>query len=246
MTTRGFEASPVLFARITGFLILVMAVGAGFAEGGVRTALIVPGNATATAANILASEQLFRSGFFGYLVAFLCDVPVSILLYLLLKPVSNPLALIAASFRLVYTAVAGASLLNYSGTALLLGGSGYLQVLGSARLNALALYSLDMYKHGFSLALIFFGLHLLLLGLLIFRSVYFPKALGILIAFAGFAYLIDSISFLLLPNFNTAVVPFLAVPECAELVLALWLLAKGVRDADASQGAGRAALTPAG
>jgi Domain of unknown function (DUF4386) len=147
----------------------------------------------------------------------------------LTRPVSNPLALSAASFRLVYTAVAGASLLNYLGAALFLSGARYVTVFETDQLHALALHSLEGFKQGFSLALVFFGIHLLLLGVLLFRSSYFPKVLGVLIALAGLAYLTDSLSLFLSPTFHAAVAPFLAVPASFELVLALWLLVKGVR-----------------
>lgn len=228
--TRAGAAAPVRLARITGVLLLVMAVGAGLAELGVRRALVLPGDASATAARILASGQLFRLGFVGYLVAFLSDVPVAVLFYVLLKHVSRPLALTAAAFRLVYAALVGANLLNYLGALLLLGDTGYLSVFETAQLHALALFSLELYQHGFSLALVFFGIHLLLLAVLLFRSARFPKVFGVLIALAGLAYLTDSLSLFLFPAFNAAVAPFLALPASFELVLAMWLVVRGVRD----------------
>lgn len=237
MTTRTAEASPVLIARITGILFVVMTIGAGFAEFGVRRVLVVPGDASATAAKILGSEQLFRLGFIGYLVAFVCDVPVSVLLYVLLRSVSKPLALIAASFRLVYAAVVGASLLNYLGALFILSGTGYMTAFETAQQHALAAFSLSMFDHGFSLALVFFGFHLLLLGILLFESSYFPRIIGVLVAFAGIAYLADNLSHFLFPAFNAKVAPLLALLGSLEVVLALWLLLKGVRNNSAVQAA---------
>jgi hypothetical protein len=206
-----------------------MAVAAGFAEFGVYRSLVVPGDAVATAAKILASERQFRLGYLGYLVAFLCDVPVALLLYELLRPVNKPLALTAAAFRLVYTALAAACLLHLVAAASLLDGGAYLSVLETAQRQALALLSLDQFKQGFGLALVFFGVHLLLLGTLLFKSRSFPKALGVLILLAGLAYLTDSLSRIVAPTLNAAMVPYLALPASLELVLALWLLVKGVR-----------------
>jgi DNA-binding XRE family transcriptional regulator len=234
MTTRTADASPVLIARITGILFIVMTVGAVFADFGVRRVLVDPGDASATAAKILASEQLFRFGLVGYLFAFVSDVPVAVLLYVLLRSVSKPLALTAASFRLVYAAVVGANLLSYVAALYFLSGTGYLKVFETAQLHALALLSLNIFNHGFSLALVFFGFHLLLLGVLLFKSTYFPKTIGVLIAVAGLAYLADNVSHLLLPAFNARVAPFLVLPECFEIVLALWLLVKGVREKPAT------------
>jgi hypothetical protein len=231
--TGSTGASPVLVARMIGILLLVMAVGAGFAEMGVRRALVVPGDAGATAARILASEQLFRFGFVGYLLAFLSDVPVAVLFYVLLGPVSRPLALTAAAFRLVYAAVAGANLLNYLGALCFARGAKYLEVFERGRTQALALFSMDMFKSGFGLALVFFAVHLLLLAVLLFRSSYFPRILGVFVAVAGLAYLTDSLTLFLFPALNAMVAPYLAVPAMFEVVLALWLVVKGVKVAPA-------------
>jgi hypothetical protein len=217
-----------VIARITGILILVMAVG-GFAGFGILDALVVPGDASATAGRILASKGLFQLGFVGNLVAFLCDVPVAILLYVLLRPAGRTLALVAAAFRLVYAAIVGANLINPLGATLLLGGAGYLSAFGTSQLQGAALFLLTLYKHGFSLALVFFAFHLLLLGVLLDRSSSFPRFLGVLMVIAGCAYLTDSLSLLLIPAFNAKVAPFLAVPMSFELVLAVWLLVKGVK-----------------
>ena len=237
MTNRA-EASPGLLARITGVLLLVMAVGAGFAEGWVRGQLVAPGDAAATAANILASGRLYRLGLVGYLVAFLCDVPVAVLLYVLLRSVSRPLALVAAAFRLVYAAFVGANLVLYLGAHAFLSGAGYLGAFETPQLQALALLCLDMHEQGFHLALVFFGVHLLLLAVLLLRSTSFPKVLGVLIALAGASYLIGNVSLFLAPEVNAVLAPFLALPASFELVLALWLTVKGLKQSDRAAGAG--------
>lgn len=223
------EASPALLARLTGLLLIVMAFCAIFAELGVRTALLVPGDATATARRILASESLFRAGFVGYLIAFLCDVPVAICLYLLLAPVSRALSLTAAALRLVYAAIVGASLLQYFGAIVVLSGQSSLSAFPPEQLDALALLFLSLFKHGFSLALVFFGVHLLLLGALLWRSTRFPRIFGGLIALAGLSYLADTLLFFLAPALHAKVAPFLAVPAMTELVFAVWLVVKGVK-----------------
>jgi Domain of unknown function (DUF4386) len=223
------EAPPAFLARLTGLLLIVMAVCAVFADLGVRTALVVPGNAAATARRILASESLFRAGFLGYLIAFLCDVPVSICLYLLLAPVSRPLSLTAAGLRLVYAAIVGASLLQYFGAIVVLAGRSSFSAFPPEQLEALALLFLSLFKHGFSLALVFFGVHLLVLGALLSRSTRFPRVFGGLIALAGLSYLTDTLLFFLAPAFHTKVAPVLAVPAMAELLFAVWLVVKGVK-----------------
>ncbi len=158
------------------------------------------------------------------------DVPVAILLYVLLRRVGRTVSLIAASFRLVYTAIVSANLLNQLGAGLLLSDADYLSAFETAQVHALALYFLDLQQHGYSLALIFFGVHLIILGVLLSKASYFPKFLGIVIVLGGLAYLTDSITALVLPAVNATIAPFLWLPLSAELLLALWLLIKGVKD----------------
>lgn len=222
-------AGTTRIARITGVLFLVMAVG-GFAGFGLLDALVVPGDAAATAARILAAPGRLRLAFVGALVAFLCDVPVAILLYVLLAPAGRALALVAASFRLVYAAIVGANLLILLGAMLVLGVAGQAAVSGLAQPQEGALFLLMLHRHGFGLALIFFAIHLLLLGILILRSVSLPRFLGVLMVIAGLAYLVDDLTLLFAPAFNASLAPFLAAPLSFELLLALWLLVKGFKD----------------
>jgi hypothetical protein len=191
-------------ARIIGALLLVMAVAAGSAELGVRSALLVPGDAEQTAARILAAPWLFRAAFVGYLVAFLLDVPVGLLFYALLKPTARTLAAFSACLRLVYAALAVANLHNY------------------------VFQRLDAYEHGFKLALVCFGAHLLLLGVLLIRSDLVPKAIGRLVVLAGGAYLADTLTLFASRSVHAAIAPYLAVAESFEILLAGWLLVRGV------------------
>jgi hypothetical protein len=181
-----------------------MALTAGFAELGVRSKLAVPEDPNGTAARILAAPGLFRTGFAGYLIAFLLDVPVAALFYTLLEPTAKRLATVAAALRIVYAALAVANLRTY------LDGR------------------LDDYDHGFKAALVLFGVHLLLLGVLLFRSGLLPKAFGVLIVAAGCAYLTDSLSLFLNPACHSVIAPYLAVPASFEILIAAWLLLRGV------------------
>jgi hypothetical protein len=234
MATTEADAATVRLARITGVLLLVMAVAAIFAEFGVRTGMVVAGDAEATARNIQASPQLFRAGLFGYLVAFVCDVPVAVLFFLLLRHVGNGLALGAMAFRLVYTAVVGACLLAYGGAVHLLSGESYLSALGAEQLHAQALFFLRLFDQGFILALVFFAFHLILLGWLLFRSRQLPRVFGVLVLLGGASYLIDGTLYYLAPSMQVAAKPVLAVFGMAEVLLALWLVVKGLRPASRS------------
>ena len=140
MTNRAAETSPLVYARVAGVLYLIIIVSAGFGEI-VRSSLVVPGDATATASSIAASEGLFRAGFAADLVAFLSDVVVAALFYILLRPVSQMLYLVAAFLRLVGTAIYGINLLNQFTALLLLSGADYLRVFETEQLHALVLLS---------------------------------------------------------------------------------------------------------
>ncbi len=225
-------ASPRTTARIAGALYLVIIFAGIFAQFFARSSLIVPGDATATAANIQASQTLFRIGFASDLVMILSDVAIALAFYVLLKPVSRSLSLLAAFFRLAQAATLSVNLLNLAFAWLLLSGADYLAVLGSDQLNALAMLFLDAHGIGYSIALVFFGLSILILGYLIVRSGYIPKVLGILLVFASAGYLIDSFSSFLLLNYADfqsifAMIVF-APALIGELALGLWLFVKGV------------------
>ncbi len=204
---------------------------AGFSQGYVRSGLIVSGDAPATAANILASEGLFRIGFATDLTAFMMDAVVAILLYVLLRPVNKTLSLIAASFRLLaHPAIASLNLLNHFAAIQLLNGSAAMGIFEADQLQSLALFFLDLHRSGYLIGGTFFGVHLLLLGYLLFKSDLFPGVLGILITLAGLGYLIESFGDFLFPG-NEQVLGWIVGVSAAvgELSLTLWLLIKGVR-----------------
>jgi hypothetical protein len=228
MTTRTAGTSPLVYARVAGLLYLIIFLAALFGPIFVRSNLIVPDDAIATANNIMASESLFRAGIVSYLVIFLSEIVLSVLLYVLLKPVSKTLSLIAMVFRLAMTTIHGINLLNQFFALLLLSGSGYLAVFETDQLHALALLFLNAHELGWSIGIVFFSLHVFLLGYLVYKSGYFPRILGVLLIFASLAYLIDSLAILLLPNYEVTPV-FIAIPiAAAELLFPLWLLIKGV------------------
>jgi hypothetical protein len=220
-------------ARVAGLLYLIIIIAGIFAEFFVRQSLIVPGDATATADNIMASEELFRVGIASDLIMIICDVALALTFYVLLKPVSNSLSLLAAFFRLAQAAILGINLLNLFFVLQLLSGASYLAVFGADQLHALVLLFLDGHSIGYSIGLVLFGLSLFVLGYLVFKSGYFPRILGVLLIVASLGYLIDSFASFLLPNYENyeaifALVVFLPA-FVGELSMCLWLLVKGVK-----------------
>ncbi|HLO31476.1 MAG TPA: DUF4386 domain-containing protein [Anaerolineales bacterium] len=228
MTTRAEVNSIQKNAKIAGVLYLLVAGLAGFVHFYVPGKLIVSGDAGITASNILASEGLFRMSIASELVILLSEIVLSILLYVLLKPVNKTLSLVAAVSRLAMTTIHGVNLLNHFFVLLLVGGAGYLTVFQPDQLNALVTLFLNSYNYGYTIGIVFFTLHTFTLAYLIFKSGYFPKVLGVLFMVAAFGYLIDGFSHVLIAGYKTGPA-YLALPiAIAEIAFPLWLLIKGV------------------
>lgn len=218
-------------ARIAGVLYLLIFVTAGFSEGFVRATLIVPGDATTTAANIVASEGLFRLSIISDLIAFSADAVVAVLLYVLLRPTSRTLALLAMSLRLIaHPAIASINTLNQYMALQVLSGAKYLTGFDPQQLDALVLLFLTAHSYGYLIAGIFFGLHLLVLGYLIYKSSLFPAILGVLVVLASVGYLTESFTYFLVPAYEPVASTIVIVTAVVgELALALYLVVKGVK-----------------
>ncbi len=221
--------STKMRARLAGALYLVLMVAAMFAEAGVRGSLIVPGDAAATARNILAQEGLFRLGGAADLLSFVCDTALTGLLYGLLKPAGPGMALQAAIFRIVYSALAASLTFSLFVVPAILHGTG-LGAFTPPQVQALAMLMLKLHSAGYNVALVFFGVHVVLIGALIVRAPYLPSWLGWLLGVAGVCYLVNSGVNLLAPRYS--LYPFILMPGLvAEGALTLWLLIVGVNAA---------------
>lgn len=229
LTVRASETSPIIYARVAGFLYLIIIIFGISSEVFIRSSLIVTGDADATATNILASEGLFRFGFLADTLMLLSDVAIAVLFYVLLKPVSKTIALMAAAFRLTQASILGFNLLNYFAVLLLLQGVGYATAFNPNQLNTLSLLFLEMHSHGYDLGLLFFGLSNLLLGYLVVKSDYFPNILGYGLIASAVVYLTGSFVRFLLPGYISFYEPVYIVPLIAEGAFCLWLLVKGIR-----------------
>lgn len=222
-------ASSRLLSRIGGILYLYIIVAALFGEMYVRDRLIVPGDAAATASNILDSETLFRVSVAGELITCLCDVALAGILYVLFRPVSRNVSLLAAANRLTFAGVYCVSKFFLVAALILLDGSDYLQALDPGELSALAYASLRMHGFGYGISLAFFGVHCGLLGWLVYRSGYAPRAIGVLLVIGGVGYLAHSVTQTLSPATAGSLFPWIILPAFpAELGLTLWLLLRRV------------------
>ena len=226
------HASPRALARMCGALYLYIMVAGTFAELGVRSRLVVPGDAAATAANIGAHETLFRLGFSGELLHLACDVGVAILLYALLRRVDRNVALLAAFMRLACDVVLAFASLSHFATLRLLAGGEYLKGFAPEQLQGLALLAMRLHGDGYAISLVFFAFACFALGYLILKSTFLPRTLGALLAVAGGCYLVSSFTHFLDPAFAARLFPALFLPIfVAEGSLTLWLLVKGVDEA---------------
>jgi hypothetical protein len=160
MTNRMTRTSPQLYARICGVLYLINIACGLFGEIFVRGHLVVAGDASATAHRIMASEFLFRCGVAGDLIMHISDVPMTVIFYVLLRPVSRDLSLLGALFSMLQTAILGANKLTLVTVLLLLGG--HLNAFDPNQLHALASLSLELHSYGFGIGLILGSVALLL------------------------------------------------------------------------------------
>lgn len=207
--------------RVAGVLYLVIIVFGLFSEVLVRARLTVWTDPAATAANIRDSAWLFRLGFAANLVFILCEVALVVILYLLFRPVSRTVSLVAAAFRLTSLPIYALNLVNMFGALLVLDDADYLTGSTVGR-EETALFFLELHKYGYAIGLTFFGANSLFMGYLLVKSRHVPTALGILLSVAGVGYLANSFAYFLIPGYHGSAAPILLAPA---LVAEVWFCA---------------------
>src|SRR5438132_2851974 len=222
------ETSPQVYARIGGVLYLIIIVIGFCSEFFVRDKLVVSGDVTATAKNIVASESQWRISIAGDLILLVCAIALTLIFYVLLRPVNKNLALLAMLFNIVEFPIEAVSKLCLFAALFLSGDADYLKAFEPHQLQALAKVSLKLHDYGFGIDLVFFGFACLVYGYLLFRSGYFPRTLGILMAIAGLSYLANSFTLILAPAYIGRIFLILVFALLGELSLCLWLMVKGV------------------
>jgi len=217
-------------ARIAGLLYLVNGVTGFFGIIYVPSKLIVSGNAARTANNILASERLFRLGIASELICAAEFVFLVWVLYRLFAGVSKTHSSLFAIFGLAFVPIMILNTLSEIAALTLVHGADFLSVLSQAQREALAMLFLDMHRHGYIVGWIL-GPWLFSFGLLVFRSGFLPRILGVLLIAACFGYVADSLAPWLLPN-HVGVVDRLAsiALTLGEPATILWLLIRGAKD----------------
>ncbi len=227
-------------ARLAGVWYLILAICGGFAEFGVRQRLIVPGDATATAQNLLAHANLFRFGIVAELLGQVVFVLLVFALYELLKVVHRRRAVLMVALVLLAVGITVLNLVNQAAALMVLDGGLWAAAFEPAQREVLASFFLGLHGFGYGVvAQVFFGLWLLPLAALIVRSGFIPKVIGWFLALAGAGYLVDVVLAAMLPDVGFVLSEYTFV---GELLLMGWLLAKGV-DADAWRARRAQALT---
>src|SRR5437588_3415898 len=223
--------SPKRLARMAGVLYLAVGILGAFAEGFVDLKMYAAGNAAATAGNVVANAGLVRMGVVAHLLDGTFFIFLALTLYILLKHVHKSVAR-----AMVVLVAIGASIVclntvfEFEGLRAATGAIN-LAAFGTAGSNALVLLLLDTQHYGLLIAQIFFGLWLVPLGYLAYKSAgWFPKWLGVLLVVGGICYLVDLLAAFLVPDFGKAIHGFVTIPSAiAEISMVLYLLVIGVR-----------------
>ena len=224
--SRSRSISIQTWARLAALLLLFSVVAGGFGEAYAPSKLIVSGNPAATAANIIAHGSLFRIGFAAYLIEAFCDIALAFTFYVLLRAVQKDLALLAAFFGLVSTAVYAVAQIFYFAALIILRSRQVLPMFSVEQINGLAFLSVRISGHIGWIFLALYGIPTILRGYLIYCSEYLPKILGILFIIAGVGFILKDFATVLAPAYAS---DLLLLPMfVALLALMSWLFVKGV------------------
>ena len=215
--------------RLAGVLYVLTSIVGFFAMGYVPRNLIVDGNATATASNIAAHETLFRLGIAGELIGQAGFIFVALALYDLLKGVNRRQATLMVTLIVLSIPIAFLNELNAIAALVLVRGADFLSVFDKPQRDALAMLFINLHGHGFEVAEIFWGLWLFPLALLVYRSRFLPRFLGVWLALGGFAWVILSLTGLLSPQYYDKVFTYSQPAAFGEVAFMLWLVIKGAK-----------------
>lgn len=204
-------------SRVGGALYLIIIAIGLWGEMFVRGRVIVSGNAAATVANIRAHERLWRVHIAAEYFLLICAVVLLLIFYMLLRPVSRDLALLAVFFNAISIGLE-AMITMYLIIAML-----------PAADNAVVSVSLRSHDFGFGVSLLFFGCFCIIVGYLMFKSGFFPKAIGVLMQIAGWCYIINTFALIAAPTLANRLFPWILLPAfVGELSVAITLVV-GVR-----------------
>jgi hypothetical protein len=229
--TEGTGRSPtasVRLARTAGLLYLVVAIFGGFAQI-VRVKVYEPGNAAATAANLVSHATLVRLSFVADLIQAMVWLVLAVTLYRLLAHAGRNTARAMVVFVAVSASITSLNMVNQLGALLVATNHSYVTAFGADGSHALVLLLMDLQHYGYLIAQLTW-LWLFALGLLGYRSGMFPRWLSFLLMFGTVCYVIDALTQFLSPSFADTSAAIFVLPEIVcEVALLAYLLTKGVR-----------------
>ncbi|WP_051355631.1 DUF4386 domain-containing protein [Acetobacterium malicum] len=230
--------SPRKAAVIVGVAMLMIIICAGFAFGFAHSSLVIVGDAETTVSQLLGNLPLFRAEIFSWFLILVFDIIIAWAISIFMKQIDTHLALLGGWFRLSYSVILGVAISNLLLVSLLLSDPLYSAFAQTNQLTAQVTLYLNAFDCVWSLGLIVFGLHLLIIAYLILKSDFIPKFLGILLLIAALSYVLIHSMYLFLPQYETAtqlIETILSLPMTAgELGFGLWLLIKGGKTAPKS------------
>ena len=225
---RGY--SPKRLAIIAGLLYLIVGIFGGFAVGYANPSVYVAGDAATTAANIAANPGLVRAAVLADLLQATAFVFLAMVLYVMLKGVGKDIARAMLIIVAIATTIMCLNEVFQFSALLVAGDASYVAAFGAAGSDALVMLLMDMFHYGFLIAQIFFGLWLIPLGYLAYRSALFPRVLGVVLIVGGVSYLVDMFLAFLAPDLSRQIHTFLAIPPAiAEIGMVGYLLWMGFR-----------------
>lgn len=220
-------------ALTAGFSLLVMFFAAMFANFAVVEGMRVPNDGVATLNNVLVNLSFFRFGVTAFLIVLVCDVLATWGLYVFFEPANKQLSALVGWMRLIYTAIFGAALFSLVFILRLLSDVSLTDMFETSQLQLQVMLFFSNFDSAWTFSLVFFGVHLFLLGYLIVRSGHAPKWIGMVLILAGFSYIADSFAKFLMVNYANYATAFLILVAVSgivgELGLCLWLLFKSGR-----------------
>lgn len=214
-------------ARLAGLIWMLMFIFGPVAQI-IRSRIFVTGDMGATAQNLMSNEFLFRLGFASDLVMMVLFLLLPLVLYRLFCSVDKNLSILMVVMVMVSVPINMLNLLNEFAAFHLLSGAEYLNALGTEQLMANAMLSYDLYLHGYEIANVFFALWLVPLGLLVYKSGFLPKILGILLVAGGCSLFLEVFIYFLLPGYETVNTILLIPQTISEFAFLVWILMKGI------------------
>ena len=231
MTKSAPALLPQSYARTAGILYLVIAVLGAFSIAYIPSVIIAAGDPASTAANLMAHRTLFGLGAFADVVVMLTEIVLAVMLFVIFKPVSLTLSLIAMVSRLAMVLVMAVNLLIHITPVVLLSGADYLSAFSPEQLQAAAMVFFEGHQLGVYVWDMFFGFTLFVTGYLIIQSGWFPRLLGGAMMVGSFGYFLEGlthVTFLENGTLELVIGGLLVVISLSELAFALWLLIKGL------------------